>query len=415
MRSARRRLSLTAFALAGGLLAPALATGVASPTARQVYAPLWQSQVVELGPCLFTLAMPASIQEHCISWTRREASAPAFHRPTGILVIGGGDGLLHGISGLDGRKLYQVSVPGRLVAKPTLAEDAAFFGTTDGHVLRADVTSGRIRWDVAVDAEITEPVTLFGDLVLAVTGLDTVYAFDATSGESRWVHKHPLPSGITLRGQARPLATRVRVGDETQGRVFVGHASGRLSVLDPETGRLLDEWTLGAADVFMDVDADPILHGNTLVAASHASGVFGLDPATGATRWRLEETGIVRLATGGPDLVIAAGAGKVIGIHTGTGATRWRFTFERGAPTRPVVQGGRVHVASDRGALYVLDLLSGEPLQYFGTGLGFAGDLELHQDMLFLMSTAGRVYALSNGFRGRLQSKGPPTTRRTRF
>ena len=68
-----------------------------------------------------------------------------------------------------------------------------------------------------------------------------------------------------------------------------------------------------------------------------------------------------------------------------------------------MAKGGRVHVASDRGPLYVLDLSSGQPLQYFGSGLGFAADLELEGDMLFAVSTAGRLYALSNAFAGRFQ------------
>lgn len=398
----RRGRRTLAFALAATLSLPVAALAVA-PHVRQIYAPVWFDDVIELGPCLFTLALPASVAERCIPWTRRESAGPSFHLATGILVVGGSDGKLHGLSGVDGRTLYEVDLPGRLVTRPTLADDAAFFGTADAHVLRTDVTSGRIRWDATVDAEVLEPATVFEDLVIVITGLDSVYAFDRQTGEARWVHKHPLPTGITLRGQAKPLAVRVATPEGMQARVYAGHASGRVTVLEAATGVVIDEWVIGTGEAFVDVDADPVLHGDTLVVASHSSGVFGLDPITGATRWKLEEPGIVRLASGGPDLVVAAAAGKVIGIHTKTGTVRWRFTFERGAPTRPNVKGGRVHVASDRGPLYILDLASGEPLQYFGSGLGFAADLELDADMLFAMSTAGRLYALSNAFAGRFQ------------
>jgi outer membrane protein assembly factor BamB len=258
---------------------------------------------------------------------------------------------------------------------------------------------------VPVDADVTTPVTLFDDLVIVITGLDTVYAFDAQTGASRWVHKHPMPSGITLRGQARPLALHVKTGDRWERRVYVGHATGKLTALEADTGRVLDEMTIGSGETFLDVDADPVQVGADLVVASHASGVLRVDPATSATRWKVEETGITRLASGGPALVVAAGAGKVLGINRHSGAVRWRFTFEKGAPTRLLVQGGRVHVASDRGALYVLDLFSGRPLQYFGSSLGFAGDPEVIGDMIFAVSTAGRLYALSNAFEGRLQPR----------
>ncbi len=402
--SRKSRRNALAASLAAALVLPAAALAV-SPQVRQIYAPLWFDDVIELGPCLFTIALPASFEERCIPWTRRETAGAAFHAATGIVVVGGSDGQLHGLSGVDGKTLYEVSLPGKLVARPTLVDDAAFFGTADAHVLRTDVTSGRVRWDVSVDAEVLEPVTVFEDLVIAITGLDTVYAFDRKTGESRWVHKHPLPTGITLRGQAKPLAVRLPTPQGTQARVYVGHASGRLTVLEADTGRVLDEWGLATAgeDTFPDIDADPLLHGDTLVVASHATGVFGLDPLTGATRWKLEEKGVVRLASGGPNLIVAAGPGKVLGVQTSSGTVRWRFSYERGAPTRPVVKGGRVHIASDRGPLYVLDLASGEPLQYFGSGLGFAADLELDGDMMFAVSTAGRLYALSNAFAGRFQ------------
>jgi outer membrane protein assembly factor BamB len=380
--------------------------GATKPSARQVYAPVWQTDVVRLGPCLFTIAVPASEEERCLPWTRREAASPAFHRATGTVLVGGSDGLLHSYDARDGTLRWAHPMPGDVVAKPVFAEDAAFLGSVDAHVLRVDVTSGRVRWKVSVDAEVTEPVQLYDGLVIVITGLDTVYAFDAETGAARWVHKHPMPSGITLRGQARPLGLHVKVGDGWQRRIYVGHATGKLTALESSTGRVLDEMTIGQGEAFLDVDADPVAHGRELIVASHASGVFRVDPVTGQTRWKLEETGIVRLVGAGPALVVAASAGEVLGINVHSGAVRWRFTYDKGAPTRIVVQGGRVHVASDRGALYVLDLFSGEPLQYFGSSLGFAGDIELGGDMLFAVSTAGRLYALSNAFRGRLKPKG---------
>ncbi|MFZ9886455.1 MAG: PQQ-binding-like beta-propeller repeat protein [Myxococcota bacterium] len=399
--SSRRAM---AFALTLGLsgAAPTLA---AAAQVRQVYAPLWFVDNVALGPCLLTLAGPASAEEACIPWTRREVASPALHRATGTLLVGGLDGKLHARDVVDGRSLYAVPMPGRVFAKPVFIDDSAYFGTADAVVVRADVTSGRIRWQQSVDAEVLEPATVAGALVIVVTGLDTVYAFDRESGASRWVYKHPLPGGITLRGQARPQVAEVQTPQGPSTRVYVGHASGSMSVLDLQTGRLIDRWSLGKDVAFVDVDSDPVVRDGRVVAASQAVGVFSLDAVTGKTLWKLDESGITRLAAGGDALVVAAGPGKVLGLEAATGKVRWRFTFSRGAPGRPAVQGGRVHIASDRGALYVLDLQSGEPLQYFGTGNGFAADLELDADLLLAMSTAGRLFALSNAFEGRFQPK----------
>lgn len=392
-------------------LVPVLATALvavvvagATPSARQVYAPLWMTDLLERGPCLFSIATPPAEEENCVPWTRRETAGPAFHSASGIVVVGGTDGFLHGVAARDGRVLYKQPLPGDLVAKPALSGDSAYFGTTEARAIRADVTSGRIRWDVPVDAEVTETPVVHQDTVYLVTGVETVYALDRATGELKWAQKHPMPAGITLRGQARPLLAEVPVeGGGTQLRLYVGHATGKLTVLDAETGRPLDELTLAVGETFLDVDADPLLHEGKLVAASAASGVFAIDPVSQKPLWKLEEEGIVRLASGGRYRIVAAGAGKVIGLDAATGKERWRFTFERGAPTQPIVKGGRVHIGSDRGAIYVLDLFSGEPLQYFGSGLGFAAPPELWGDMLFAVSTPGTLFALSNAFEGKVQ------------
>lgn len=387
------------------VVALALFSVAAAPSARQVYAPVWMTDVLRREPCLFTVAQPAARAESCIPWTRRETASPAFHAPTGIVILGGHDEQLHGVSGIDGGLLYREPLQGDLVTQPVLEGDSAYFGTTEAHLYRSDVTTGELRWETPVDAEVIEPVVVYDDTVYAITGLETVYAVDRTSGEVRWAQKHPLPGGITLRGQARPLLAEVRVNGEPQLRLYVGHATGRLTVLDAQSGRPIDEITLATGETFIDVDADPLLHEGRLIAASHGSGVFALDPVKLEPLWRFEEKGIVRLGSGGSRRIIAAGAGKVIGLDAETGKERWRFTFPRGAPTRPVTKGGRVHVGSDRGALYVLDLFSGEPLQYFGSGLGFATTPELYADMLFVVSTPGRLFALSNAFAGKVQRR----------
>ena len=402
-------MRLRAVVTGGVVLAAALALAqpveAASPQARQVYGLAWHQQVIESGPCFLSLFLAPAEQERCASWTRRETAGPSFHAATGLLLVGGSDHALRGIQAATGRLQWQVKLPGALMARPVLHDDGAYFGTDDGHVLRADVTSGRARWDITVDAEVTEPVVIDDDLVLVVTGNDSLYALKRETGEAAWVHKHPLPRAITLRGQGAPLVISVATPAGPKRQVIVGHASGRLTVLERDTGTVMDEIGLSGDDSFGDLDADPLVQRGHLVVASASRGVIALDVKSHAELWRAPESGVVRLARGGNHLVIGAGPGKVIALDAVTGKPRWRFTFDKGAPTRIVVKGGRVHVASDRGSVYVLDLFAGRPLQYVGTGLGVAADLELVNDAMFVTTTAGDVLALSNAFTGIAHAK----------
>jgi outer membrane protein assembly factor BamB len=398
------------------MLSAALAVAVAAapvvgatPDARQVFGAVWSTPVVQSGPCLLSIVLPPSEKERCAGWTRRETAGPAFHARLGVVVVGGSDHVLRALDAHDGHALWEHATPGAVVARPTIVDDAAFVATDDGRVLKVDVSSGRVRFETPVDAEVTEPVVVDGGVAYVVTGAESTFALNATTGEALWVNKHALPRGITLRGRALPLVADVVVGDAVSHRLYVGHADGRLGILDRETGANLDELDLSRGDTFGDLDADPVLHrvdgATRVVVASQTRGVTAIDPRTNAEAWHNPEPGIVRLANGGTPMIVAAGAGKVLGLDARTGKARWRFTFDKGAPTRIVVQGGRVHVGSDRGALYVLDLFSGRPLQYAGSGLGVAADVDVDGDMLFYTSTSGAVTALSSAWRGLAQAK----------
>jgi outer membrane protein assembly factor BamB len=381
----------------------------ATPEARQVFGQVWSTPVVRSGPCLLSVVLPPSEQEHCAGWTRRETAGPAFHARLGVVVVGGSDHMLRALDGHDGHVLWARKMNGAVVARPTIVDDAAFVATDDGRVVKVDVASGRVRWETPVDAEVTEPIVVDRGMAFVVTGSESTFALSTATGEALWVHKHALPRGITLRGRALPLVADVNVGEAVSRRLYVGHADGRLSVLDRETGAKLDEVDLSRGDTFGDLDADPLLHAvdgaPRVIVASQTRGVSALDPRTNGEVWRNDEPGIVRLANGGAPMVVAAGAGKVLGLDARTGKARWRFTFARGAPTRIVVQGGRVHVGSDRGALYVLDLFSGRPLQYAGSGLGVAADPDVEGDMLFYTSSNGSVTALSSAWRGLVHAR----------
>ena len=405
MQKSQRTFTCALQALAFVLVAAFSSSAMsATPAARQVFAPLWQSKIFETSHCLFTIFLPAQEDKGCVSFTRRETAGPAFHRQIGVVLVGGSDSKLHSFSAKDGALLWERELPGALVSQPVFDKAAAFFGTDEGHVLRVDVTSGETRWEVEVDAEVTEPLVVDDDIVIAVTGLDTVYAFSRHDGAALWVHKHPLPPGITLRGQARPFIHTLREGTTSKRYVYAGHASGRLSVIDAQTGRVVNELAIaGDEPSFTDVDADALIQSGRLIAASQSSGIKSFKVGSLEPDWTLDEKGIVRLQKGGRFLVFAAGAKKVIALDARSGQSIWRFTFEKGAPTRMVSHEGRVMVASDLGALYVLDALTGRPLQYFGSGLGFASDLSISGDMMFAVSTAGRLFALSNAFSGIVQ------------
>ena len=89
-----------------------------------------------------------------------------------------------------------------------------------------------------------EPPVVSDKVVFVVTGLDSLYALSLETGLAVWHHKQALPAGMTLRGQSKPALHRPTAGSEVD-RVVLGHADGRLSILEASTGKVLKEVELG--------------------------------------------------------------------------------------------------------------------------------------------------------------------------
>lgn len=399
----------TATAVCTAIMVNSDAVHAATPAdsgAHMVYGTLWQRPIVLKAPCALTLIGPASEAENCMGVNRRTGAGPALDVASGIIVVGVGNAV-EGLSVINGKRKYHTPLTGNVVSSPTLLDGSAFLGTDDAMLYHVDITTGEILWNTEIDAEVTEPPFVVGDLVVVTSGIDTAYGIDRKTGTIIWSRKHPLPSGITLRGSARPTSFVTTTADgSSQTRLYVGTASGHLLVLDAKDGSLLHQINLGAGRPFADIDADLLaLNQKTVVAASHASGVYALDSQTLAEQWRIDEEGVVRMAKVGTGILVLARAGELIAYdvaHFDAGKPRetWRLKYGKGAPTRLTVQGGRIHFASDKGALMVVDAFSGKLLQTYGSNLGFAADVFVADELLLALSNPGSLFVMSGSHKG---------------
>lgn len=365
--------------------------------------PVWFTPVVTNGACLNSILSDPKEKNRCVSWNRREIAGPLFDESRGLIYVGGSDGMLHIVSAKDGRSKKNIRLPGNLKAKPILSNNHLFFGTDNGIVLKMNVESFQIVWQIEVDAEVEHSLVLNDQTVFFISGLSTVYAVDAQTGEIKWNRKRPLPSKIFIANQSKPLL--VNLEDKNKMLVLVcGHPSGQVDLYEAKTGKTLFNIMIGdPTKEFPDIVATPVYDNGSIIVASFNKGIASLEPGTGEVQWRFPENKKTRLLAAN-GMIYAAGSHSVIGINYQKGKIIWRFTFQNGAPTNMVLKNNFLYFASDRNALYVLEASTGRPVRYFGSGLGFAGDFDFSSNMLFLVSTTGNLYAMSPGFEGFVQS-----------
>ena len=201
-------------------------------------------------------------------------------------------------------------------------------------------------------------------------GSETVWCFNAESGEELWTHSYPAPL-IARFYEGGPGATpTVR-----QGRVFTYSKHGRLHCYEAKTGKLIwqrdmlaaaglegpPEWGFACSPYF--------LNDETLVI--EAGATFALAATTGKVLWQGERftpaygTPKAFQADGRKLLAVMKTDGLAV-VDAGNGKTvatvDWKTAFDMTATT-PIVQGNRIFISTgyDRGC--ALFELAGDRLQ----------------------------------------------------
>lgn len=362
---------------------------------------LWFTPFINNNTCFNSILTDPKQDNDCLTWTRLENAGPLYDEKRKQIYVGGSDSLLH-VLNTKGQLQKTIKLPGNLQAQPTLVDDHLYFGTENGNLLKLNVNNYNLIWELKVDSEINTRLVHRDNLLFFSTGLSTLYAVETNLGKVVWSQKRVLPSKIFIKSQAEPLVTYFE-GDKSKLILVSGHPSGRVDYYEAKTGKLIFNLMVGNPQKdFPDIVADPIFYKDSIFVASYNSGVVSLEPTTGEVRWRVPLKGKSRLAAG-YDMIFAAGDEFITGIDAQSGTRKWRFNFGKGSPTNMVIKDGFLYFASDKGQLYVLEVYTGEPVRYFGSGLGFAGQFDFSSNVLFLVSTAGYLYAMSPDFKGFVQ------------
>src|SRR4051812_16582562 len=207
---------------------------------------------------------------------------------------------------------------------PCRTPTQVFVGSGDGRLYAVDRRSGRLIWRVDAGGSVDASPAVADGLVTAATLGGRIFAVEQHTGRVRWSRR---------TGPALPLNTTPAGG-----------------------------WDLFASS--------PVVTGRTVVIGSPDGGIYALDLATGAQRWRAMTGGRVRATPAIHDSLVVVGSwdGRVYALDLATGTQRWvhrtvgdtldskTFGFDRRAiQSSAAVAGGMVFVGSRDGALYGLD------------------------------------------------------------
>lgn len=347
-------------------------------------------------------------------WSRRIAGASQQQRLAAAPVIGGGklfafgtDGTVSAFDAATGSPAWQTSlkVSGD-GASSVFGGGASFEGgrlyvtTGVGEVAALDANSGSEIWKVQPSGPLRGAPTLAFGNVFVMTQDNQIFALDAASGEVEW--NRAGSSGLSgVFGVAAPAAGA--------GTVIAGYSSGELIAYRYENGTELWGDALARTNIstsvgsLTDVDADPIIDGGRVYALGQGGRMAAYELLSGRRIWDLSLAGISTPAVAGDWIFVLTDDARVLAIARASGKVRWISQLPRWRDEKdkkgeifwsgPVLAGGKLYVASARGALVSVNATDGAQSDVAQLKEGVSLNPVVANNTLYVLDNSGTISA----------------------
>lgn len=231
----------------------------------------------------------AGPEQGCIVWefqTGGSVSSSVAIGQAGQIYAACEDGFLYAVDP-NGSQVWAYDAASSVTSAPTIDNDGTIYIGTSAGLLHAVDPNGSQKWSAATQGSIYTTPAVVNNLVITGSLDGSLYAFD-NGGASAW---------IFTPGQPDSVIAAPSVG--TDGTIYIGRLyDPNVYALDPADGSIL--WSTDLSHYIIADDPDttfvhtgyqisPVVHpdGMVLIAPSHDSKLYALDPADGEILWEL--------------------------------------------------------------------------------------------------------------------------------
>ena len=306
------------------------------------------------------------------------------------------DGKVYQLDKYSGKVRWKVSLDTQLTTGVAIDRRYAYVAAADGTVIALDKLSGEQKWTSTVDREVVNAPVSNGDALFFQTSSGEMYSLATSDGSQRWREPSVMPA-LSLRGNSRP----VLFGDF----VVFGQANGRLSMLDAQTGALRWEPRVATAkgeseiERMVDIDGTPLLIEERLYAASYQGQLAAFNLATGQTFWSVEESSYRDLAGGLGNIYISSSNAAVNAYDQRNGDVKWsQEGLLRRKITAPATISSYIVVADYKGYIHLLSQIDGRFIARTRlNSKGIKTGILVDADRFYVIANNGRLKAYQLG------------------
>lgn len=267
------------------------------------------------------------------------------------------NGTVTAICKTNGKVLWQVNACAGIAAGPGAGDGIVAVAGRRGEVIALNESNGSVRWKTCIAGEIlAKPAVGRGEVIVkSVDGYLT--ALSVTDGQVLWSQQQVEPS-LILRGASSPIIR--------DSNVIAGFANGNLAKFSLRNGDI--EWLQPIAtpegafaiERMIDIDADPVIYGHHIYAATYQGKISALDWYSGSPHWSNDISSYTGMIADNRMVYISDAKSYVWAFNASNGSMNWRqCQLEARIVSGPAVMCNYVVVGDSLGYLHWLNSNTG--------------------------------------------------------
>lgn len=313
----------------------------------------------------------------------RVTTAPVLNE--GRLFYGDQKGGIHAIAASNGEVLWSVWLSDKKRPQSISAlfadHQVIFAGTDGGHLLAISARTGSVIWKKRVEGSIKGALRSFDDALLMRVGDQDLLALTKKKAEEKWRYKSPF----TIKAMAL-----------SDGVVSLVGKAGQYSTIEANKGIFLSGKSLSEA-----------FAGNRLVATpddlilTGESRISRVQSGNGKLIWSKASGSEQGAITSGETVFLAGSDGLLRAFNRKNGALNWfsKLPEREGSSvrqrwTRPLLAGGRLHLASNTGYVASFNADDGKLVLLRDFKAPIQSAPIVASGRLFIVTVTGRVFRL---------------------
>lgn len=310
-----------------------------------------------------------------------------------IIYTASPNGMVQALNKQTGAQLWSRQIDAGLVSGPAIAKGVVAIGTNTAQLVLLKQVNGQPIWKAQISSDSLSKPVISGNKVIVKTIDGNVYAFNLQTGEKIWVVDHGSPS-LILKASSSPIVVN--------NLVLVGFSDGKLDAIDIELGHVLWQRSIvyasGSSDVerLIDIDADPIVRGNTVYLASYQGYVGALSLDNGQFIWNKPASTFQNMAIDATTLYMTDSNDIVWAFDRESGLVKWKqVSLKARGLSEPVLMGNRLVVGDKLGFIHLLSAQNGELIARTQLSAPVAFAPSVSGSQVYVMTSDGKLNCLS--------------------